>query len=76
MTRICILAGNLLEAKRYAYAQEWDDNQWFYPYDEQELRASTNFHVLVIGTAGQHVPMSYFDRIYELAKRQGRINRA
>ena len=75
MTKICIIAGNLLEAKRFAFAQDWSDDQWFYPYDENELMKKDNFHVLVIGNAGLNVPLSYFDKIYELAKARGRINR-
>jgi len=72
---ICILAGNYLEAKRFAYGQEWDEEEWFYPTDELDLLRRTSFHVLVIGTAGTNVPASYFDKIYALAKKRGRINR-
>lgn len=75
MTKICILAGNLLEAKRFAFSQEWDESQWFYPYDENDLNKRSNFHVLVIGSAGHNVPISYFDKIYETAKTRGRIGR-
>jgi hypothetical protein len=73
---ICIIAGNYLEAQRYAYGQQWDDDEWFYPKDELDLVRRNNFHVLVIGTAGSNVPESYFNSIYNLAKRRGRIGRS
>lgn len=70
---ICILAGNFNEAKTWAYGQQLDRSEWFYPADEQELLHRTNFHVVVIGTAGQNVPLSYWDKIFELAKSRGRM---
>lgn len=70
---ICLIAGNYDEAKRYAYGQQWTDDEWFYPSDEYDLASKKDFHVLVIGTAGQNVPVSYFDKIYELAKSRGRM---
>ena len=71
---ICIIAGNHDEAKRWAYGQQLDKSEWFYPSDEYELMRRSNFHVLVIGTAGQNVPQSYFDRIFELAKVSGSLS--
>lgn len=70
---ICIIAGNYNEAKRYAAGQQWEDEEWFYPADEYDLSGRKNFHVIVIGTAGQNVPQSYFDRVFELAKNRGRM---
>jgi hypothetical protein len=70
---ICILSGNYLEAERFARSQEWDDNEWFYPFSPEELLTKRNFHVLVIGTAGQNVPPSYFEKIWTVAKHQGRL---
>lgn len=72
---ICIIAGNYLEAERYAAGQLLDDNEWFYPADISELLTKSNFHVLVVGTAGQNVPASYFERVLRTAKTRGRINR-
>ena len=72
---ICIIAGNYQEAKRWAFGQDLDDNEWFYPIDDFDLSKRTNFHTIVIGTAGINVPPSYFNRIYDLAKSRGRINR-
>ena len=72
---ICIIAGNYNEASRFAYGQQWDSSEWFYPVDESDLMIRSNFHVLVIGTAGMNTPASYFDKIFELAKMRGRINR-
>lgn len=72
---ICIIAGNYNEAKRWAYGQQLDADEWFYPSDELELRRRTNFHTVVVGTAGQNVPESYFNSIFTLAKKRGRIGR-
>lgn len=72
---ICILAGNYQEALRYAKGQLLDPDEWFYPTTPDELTTKTNFHVIVVGTAGQNVPSSYFERVLSLAKKQGRINR-
>jgi hypothetical protein len=70
-----ILAGNYIEAKTWAYGQQLDDSEWVYPIDISDIRKYTNFHVLVIGTAGHNVPNSYFERVFNLAKHQGRIDR-
>lgn len=72
---ICIIAGNHLEAKRWAEGQNLSNDEWFYPTDIYELSKKTNFHVIVIGSAGENVPQSYFNRIYTYAKSQGRIGR-
>jgi len=34
-----------------------------------------NFHVIVIGSAGQNIPLSYFEKIYNLARERGRLGR-
>lgn len=70
---LCLIAGNYFEAKRYASAQLLDDDEWFYPSDERDLLSRVDFHVLVIGTAGQNVPASYFERILSLAKLRGKM---
>ena len=75
MTKICLLAGNYDEAKTWASGQNLEDGTWFYSIDIDELKHHVNFHVLVIGTAGQNVPASYFDRIYQYAKQRGKIFR-
>jgi hypothetical protein len=72
---ICIIAGNYHEAERWAKGQNLARNEWFYPSDETELYTKYNFHVILVGTAGQNVPASYFDRLYALAQTQGRKNR-
>ena len=72
---ICIIAGNYLEARTWAKGQMLDDKDWFFPADEDELKKRSNFHVIVIGTAGQNTPASYFDRIYSLARQRGKVDR-
>lgn len=70
---ICLLSGNFLEAKRYADANLLSEDEWFYPIDENDLSKRSDFHVLIVGTAGLNVPSSYFERILRLAKERGRI---
>lgn len=72
---ICIIAGNYHEAKTWAYGQYLSDEEWFYPSDIDELKVRSNFHVVVIGTAGQNVPPSYFEKIFHLAHERGRVGR-
>lgn len=72
---ICLLAGNYEEAEIWARSQNLAKNEWFFPEDEDDLRKRFNFHVLVIGTAGLNVPMSYWNRIYAVAQQQGRVGR-
>ncbi len=70
---ICLIAGNFKEAKQYASGQEWKDDEWFYPSDLDELGRRKDFHVLVVGSAGQNVPPAYFEKVYQMAKTRGRI---
>lgn len=72
---ICIIAGNYHEAETWAHSQFLARSEWFYPTDENDLKLKTNFHVIVVGSAGQNVPVSYFDRIFSLAQQRGRIGR-
>lgn len=75
MTKICLLAGNEEEAYRYARSQNFSKDQWFYPNSANDLLFKSNFHVLVIGTAGQNVPNSTFEVVYKLALERGKIGR-
>jgi hypothetical protein len=68
---ICLIAGNFLEAKRWADGQHLKSEEWFYPAGIDDLMKRKNFHVLVIGTAGQNTPPDYFDLIFNTAKRRG-----
>jgi len=70
---ICVIAGNYKEARYWASGQNLEDDEWFYPYDEDDLRRRVNFHVVVIGTAGDNVPPAYFEKIYQLAKSRGKL---
>jgi hypothetical protein len=72
---ICLIAGNYQEALTYAKGQLFDHDEWFFPRDPIDLEQRSNFHVLVIGTAGLNVPPAYFERIFQLAKTRGRIGR-
>jgi len=70
---LCFLAGNYQEAVRFASANLLDDDEWFFPYDEDDLRRRKDFHVIIVGTAGMNVPPSYFERILALARERGRM---
>lgn len=75
MTRICLIAGNAEEAYRFARLQNLEPEQYFYPKDVNDLMFKTNFHVLVVGSAGFNFPPSIFEKIYHLALERGRIGR-
>ncbi len=75
MTKICLIAGNAEEAYRFARLHNLSCEQWFYPKDVHDLLFRTNFHVLVIGTAGLNFPPSIFEKIYQLALERGKIDR-
>jgi len=75
LTKLCILAGNKDEAKRWASTQNLEDSQWFFPDSPNELLFKSNFHVIVVGTAGENVPSYFFEQIYSLAMKRGRIGR-
>lgn len=75
MTKLCIISGNYQEAKTWASGQMLDDDSWFYPADIFDLERRSNFYVVVIGSAGQNVPPSYFERIFSLARQRGKIGR-
>jgi len=75
MTQICLLAGNSEEAYRFARSQNLDNSQWFYPKEPNDLLFKHNFHVIVVGTAGNNVPPSLFEKIYQLALKRGAIGR-
>jgi len=75
MTKICLLAGNLLEAKRFASNQGLDEDQWFFPRTMSDLLFKSNFHVIVIGSAGMNTPPDFFEKVYKLALERGKIGR-
>lgn len=72
---IAVIAGNYQEAVTWARGQLLESNEWFFPINDEDLMKRTNFHVVVVGSAGMNVPSSYFNRILELAKQRGRIGR-
>jgi len=72
---ICLIAGNSFEAYTFAKGQFLADNEWFYPETIEILYARSNFHVLVVGTAGQNVPNNYFERLLSIAQIRGKIGR-
>lgn len=75
MTKICLIAGNEYEALAYAKSQNIPAGCWFYPKTPNELLFMSNFYVLVVGTAGQNIPSSMFEKIYSLALERGKVGR-
>lgn len=75
MTKICLIAGNQFEAETWARGQLLEDEQWFYPRDINDLLFKRNFHVLIIGSAGQNVTSSYFEQILNVALKNGKVGR-
>jgi hypothetical protein len=75
VTKICIIAGNQEEAYRWAKNQNLENDQWFYPKDTTDLLFKSNFHVLVVGTAGQNVPSAFFEQVYQTALKRGKVGR-
>jgi len=73
---ICIIAGNYEEAWTWARGQMLSKSEWFYPADLEELQSRCNFHVVVVGSAGQNISPGYFEKVFHLAQTRGRINRA
>jgi len=72
---ICIISGNYKEAETWARGQFLEPSEWFYPSDIDDIKRYTNFHTVVIGSSGINVPPSYFEKIFSLAQKQGRIGR-
>jgi hypothetical protein len=68
---ICILAGNKLEAQRFAQTQEWDKSEWFCPLNKTEIMIHKKFHTLVIGTFWNSPVPAYAEDMYRLAKIYG-----
>lgn len=75
MTKICLIAGNYDEALAFAKSQNIPRESWFFPKDANDLHFKSNFYVFVIGTAGMNTPASYFNDIYDLAHKRGKIGR-
>ena len=75
MTRICLLAGNELEAFRWAQSQNLERTQWFYPANINDLLFKKNFHVITLGTVGENTPPDVFEKIYNIALTRGKIGR-
>jgi hypothetical protein len=75
MTKICILAGDEEEAYKWARSQNLDRDQYFYPHNVGELLFKSNFHVIVVGTAGLNFPNALFENIYKVALERGKVGR-
>ena len=74
MTKIFILAGTYSEAKKWAKAQQLDNDSWFATLDVDDLNGYENFHVIVLENASE-LPPSEFERLFRVARTRGRMNR-
>ena len=73
MTRICIFAPNEDDANKWAKSQNLDKSQYFYPHSTGEIMLKNNFHTIVIGVG--NISSSEFEKAYNIALEQGKINR-
>lgn len=71
---ICILAGSERDAWQWARSQLLDKSEWFYADEAEDLYHRENFHVVVVSTA-YSLPPAFFEKLYNLAKTRGRMNR-
>lgn len=71
---IYILAGTYKHAQKWAAAQQLLDSEWFYTLDLDELKGKENFHVVVLDTASE-LPPIFFEKVFNLARIRGRMNR-
>jgi hypothetical protein len=72
MTKICIIAGDEEEARKWAGSQNLNKDQYFFAHSENDILFKTNFHVIAVGTS--NIP-SYFEKLYNLALERGKIGR-
>lgn len=70
---IAIIAGNYKEALTWAKGQLLDDNEWFYLADIDGLIGKINFHVVVVGSAGDAYSPQFFEKLFSMAKRKGKM---
>ena len=70
---IALIAGSYKEAKSWASGQLLDDNEWFYLADIDGLIGKTNFHVVVVGSAGDAYSPQFFEKLFSMAKKKGRM---
>jgi predicted O-methyltransferase YrrM len=71
---IFIIAGSYGAAKKWAEGQHLDDTEWFSTLDLDDLKRSTNFHVVVLDSAAELTPI-FFEKVWRIAQQQGRIGR-
>jgi hypothetical protein len=71
---IFILAGTYKHAKTWANAQNLGCDEWFCTLDVDELKQSSNFHVVILESAAELEP-NFFEKLYTLAHARGRIGR-
>lgn len=71
---ICIIAGSYSHAKKWAATQQLSDTEWFSTLDMDDLKGRENFHVVVLDTASE-LPPIFFEKLFNLARLRGRVNR-
>lgn len=71
---ICILSPTYDKAIKWASTQGLESSEWFYAGDKMDLTSRVNFHIIVVGEFVEP-QLSWFEKMYSLAKRQGQIGR-
>lgn len=71
---IFLIAGNYDHARKWAEAHQLDSSEWVCTLDLDEIKKMSNFHVIILESAS-YLPSSFFEKLYNLAKFRGRINR-
>lgn len=71
---IYILAGTYSHAKKWAHAQQLTDDEWFSTLDIEDLNSRENFHVVILESASE-LPPAFFEKIYRVAHKNGRMGR-
>jgi hypothetical protein len=75
VTKICVIAGNEEEALAWAKFNNIPRGSWFFPKSINDLMFRSNFYTFVVGTAGQNIPSTIFEKLYQTALQRGQIGR-
>lgn len=71
---ICILSPTYDKAIKWASTQGLDSSEWFYAGDKMDVMNKSNFHIIVVGEFVEP-QLSWFEKMYALAKHRGSIGR-
>jgi hypothetical protein len=69
---ICLIAGNIVYARKWAKSQNLRDDEWFYPNDVFELLARKNFHTILVSEGIDYLSNDQLNKLLTLAWERGR----